>query len=92
MITAIFRLIFGIINFLISIILKLVMLVFPAFDLQTIYVAFSSFFDILKGSVNLTHFLLGSTAPFFINSFITLFGVKYLALPVINFVRKFILK
>lgn len=89
MINAIFKFIFTILNFIFTAIIRLILAVFPAIGLNGIFSVIASFFALLQGAFNFTVFMLGDTAYIFATIISVLFTLKHLALPIVNFVRKF---
>lgn len=89
MIDAIFKFLFYIINFILMLIIRLVLTVFPALHLDGLFTVIASFFDLFSGAFNFTVFMLGDSAYIFSGIIVTLFTLKHIALPIVNFVRKF---
>lgn len=89
MLDALFKFIFFILNLIISLVLRLVLLVFPALGLDSLFNGLTGFFNILGNAFNFTVFMLGDSAFVFAPLIITLFSLKHIALPIVNFTRKF---
>lgn len=89
MINAIFSFIFYILNLIFTLIIRLILSVFPTLGLSGIFTVIASFFSLLEGAFNFTVFMLGDTAYIFATLIVTLFTLKHLALPIVNFIRKF---
>lgn len=92
MIAKILELILYIINFIITKILQLIALVFPSFGLSKLYTIFEAFFALMENGFKMTYFLFGESVFIFADIIILLFAVKHVAIPIINFIRKFFIK
>lgn len=92
MIAQIFAFILSILNFIIMLIIRLIMSVFPSLGLENLYSVFQTFFNLCTGAMNFTYFMLGDVAPLLVDIVIILFGLKHIALPIINFTRRAMIK
>lgn len=92
MIGKIIELIMSLINLIITTILKIIMSLFPVIGLEQVSNLFNAFFGLLEGAVNMTYFIVGDSTKFFIDTAIVLLTLKHVVLPVVNFVRKVIIK
>ena len=92
MIAKILELILYLVNFIITKIIQLVALVFPSFGLSQIYTYIDKFFELMQGAFRMTYFIFGDSVFIFADIIILLFSIKHIAIPVINFVRKFFVK
>lgn len=92
MIAQIFAFILSIFNFIIMLIIRLVMSVFPSLGLENLYSVFETFFNLCTGAMNFTYFMLGDVAPLLVDIVIILFSIKHLVLPIINFCRRALVK
>lgn len=90
MIAKVFSFILGIINFIVMLVIRLILTVFPVIDITGFSAVFSAFFRLLEGATAMTYFLVGDMTNTFITAIGTIWTAKHIALPVINFVRKFI--
>lgn len=89
MINALFKFIFSILNFIFTAIIRIILAVFPNLGLSGVFSVIASFFALLEGAFNFTVFMLGDSAYIFATLISVLFTLKHLALPIVNFVRKF---
>lgn len=92
MITKIIGLILSVINFIITKIIGLVLSAFPNFGLAQLLSVITSFFSLLEGAFNMTYFIFGEWTYIFSDIIITLFTIKHVVLPIVNFIRKFFVK
>lgn len=92
MITAIIELILSIINFILSFVIGLVFSVFPNFDFTQFTSIFTEFWGLMGNALNLLYFCSGPTLFIFGDIIITLWTLKHIALPVVNFLRKILIK
>lgn len=92
MISFLISMILAILNFVINLILRLIMSIFPKFELDGFALAISTFFGMLGNGVNLTYFIFGPICFVIIDIVVIIYGIKLIVLPVIDFVRKTILK
>lgn len=93
MLQTIISLIFQLISFIISIIIKLVMLAFPDFQLTRLQPIIEGFYGFMNQGLNFIYFMFGdTTAQIFISIIISLITVKHIVIPVINLLRKFFIK
>ena len=92
MIAKVLSFILGIINYIILFIIKLVLSVFPIFDITGFSTVFKNFFALLEGATSMTYFLVGDMTTTFFSIITTLWTLKHIVLPVTNFVRKIIVK
>lgn len=81
-----------ILNFIISFILTLVFSVFPQFDFSNFLPVYSAFFQIIGKGVNLLYFMSGDLLWVFGDIIIALFLAKHIVLPVVNFMRRIVIK
>ena len=93
MLQTIISLIFKLITFIVSIIINLVMLAFPDFQLGRLEPMISAFYEFMNQGLNFIYFMFGdTTAPIFISIIVLLITVKHIVIPVINLIRKFFIK
>ena len=93
MLQTIISLVFKLITFIIGIIINLVTLAFPDFDLTRLEPIVSTFYGFMNQGLNFIYFMLGDTAaPIFIEIIILLITVKHIVIPVVNLIRKFFIK
>ena len=92
MITLIIDLIIKLLNFIIQFILGVVLSVFRQFNLGQFTSVFASFFNLLTKGLNLLYFVSGGWLFVFGDVIIALFILKHIALPVINFARRIVIK
>lgn len=93
MINVILDLLLNLVFFIIGLILKLVMSVFPKFTLADQFATLiDSFFSLIEGASAMTYFLLGDLTPTLVTFALGLFTAKHVVLPVINFTRKVLVK
>lgn len=88
MITTIISLFFKLIGFLIKCIINLVILAFPNMNLQRLTLAFTGFYGLIGNAMQLTYFLFGPMTYIFADIIITLWTLKHIVLPIVNFTRK----
>lgn len=90
MIEKIIGLIIKLILFIIRLLFGILLLPFEAFtDLSKISEVITAFYKLLNGAINMTYFLVGDTFYFFVTIISTIFTIKFIVLPVYNFIRKF---
>lgn len=93
MIETILNLIIKLILFVIRLLFSILLLPFEAFtDLSTLTTVIEAFYKLLNGAINMTYFLVGDTFYFFVTIISVIYTVKFIILPVYNFVRKFFTK
>lgn len=93
MINKIISIIFALITFVISIIINLVLLAFPAFDLAGLTPFITTFYQIVNQGINFVYFIVGdNSTPILIDIVVILIGIKHLAIPIANLIRKFFIK
>lgn len=93
MINAILDLLLSLVFFIIGLILKLVMAIFPKFTLVDQFATLTtSFFGLIEGASAMTYFLLGDLTPALVTFALGLFTTKHIILPVVNFTRKVLVK
>ena len=93
MLAKIFSLILLIINSIIMFIIKIVLNVFPTFDFTGFTSVINAFFGILTGGTQLLYFMVGETmTPIFVGLATTLWTLKHIGLPIVNFMRKVVIK
>lgn len=92
MLSFILSLIIKLLNFIISFILSIVFSVFPTFDFSSFTDVYGMFFDIIGNGLNLVYFFCGNMTFIFGDIIITLFTLKHIVLPIVNFTRKMITK
>lgn len=92
MISFVLSLIIRLLNFVIGFIINLVLSAFPDLGIARLSAGFSLFFALLTKGANLLYFLCGDMLFIFGDIIITLFAVKHIILPIVNFTRKVIIK
>lgn len=93
MINAILDLLLNLVFFIIGLILKLVMAIFPKFTLVDQFATLiDSFFGLIGNASAMTYFLLGDLTPALVTFALGLFTTKHIILPVVNFTRKVLVK
>lgn len=93
MINAIFNLILNIVFFIIKLVFNLIMFIIPPFfSIDDFMQIISAFFSLLENAASFTYFIVGDLTPTFITAIITLFTLKHVVLPIVNFTRKVIIK
>lgn len=93
MLNALLDLILKLTFFIIGLILKLIMALFPKFTLVDQFATLTnSFFELIDGASAMTYFLLGDLTPALVTFALGLFTTKHLVLPIINFTRKVLVK
>lgn len=92
MITFLITFIIQIINFIISFIIGLVFSIFPNFDLTQFTNIFSEFWGLMGNALNLLYFCSGPMLFILGDIIITLWTLKHIALPIVNFVRRILIK
>lgn len=93
MIEAILNLIIKLVLFIIRFLFTILLLPFNAFtDLSTLTTVITAFYSLLNGAINMTYFLVGDTFNFFVTTISIIYTLKFVVLPVYNFVRKFFQK
>lgn len=92
MISFIISLIIKLLNFIISFILTIVFSFIPTFDFSSFTEVYKAFFNILGKGLNLLYFICGPMTFIFGDIIITLFTLKHIVLPIVNFTRKAALK
>lgn len=88
MIAKIIGVILSLLNFVFMLIIRLILSVFPNLGLESLANVFESFFGLMTGAINFTYFLLGPAGWVIVDIVISLFIIKHLVLPVVNFVRR----
>ncbi len=93
MINIILDLLLNLIFFIIRTVLKLVIAIFPKFTLiEQFATLIDSFFSLIGNASTMTYFLVGNLTPTLVTFALGLFTTKHIILPVINFVRKVLIK
>lgn len=92
MISLILSLILKLIFWVIGFVLNLIFSIFPAFDFSELANIFSLFNNLLGKGLNLLYFVSGPAVFVFGDIIIVLFTFKHIVLPVINFMRKIIIR
>lgn len=92
MISKIFSLIFKLITFLLSLIISLVFNAFPNFNFSNFTEIYQAFWGLLGKAGNLLYFMSGNMIFIYIDIVFALFALKHVVLPVINLIRKDILR
>ncbi len=93
MLETIINLIFQLITFIISLIINLILLAFPQFNLVRLVPIIAQFYGFMNQGINFIYFMFGdTTAPIFIEIIVLIITIKHIAIPVINLIRKFFIK
>lgn len=92
MVSAILSVIIKILAFVISFIITIIFAFIPTFDFSSFTAIYTDFYNILGQGMNLTYFLVGTPIFVYTDILLVLFTWKHLALPIINFTRKVVLK
>lgn len=89
MINTILDLLLNLIFFILGLIIKLIMAVFPKFTLaDQMATVIDSFFGLIGNASAMTYFLIGELTPTLVSFALVLFATRHVVLPVINFTRK----
>lgn len=93
MLQTVISLIMNLITFIIGIIINIVLLAFPDFNLVRLEPIITGFYQFMNQGLNFIYFMFGETsAPIFINIITILITYKHITLPVVNLIRKFFIK
>lgn len=92
MISAIIIFIIKIINFILSFIISLIFSIFPTFNFSQFTNIFSEFWGLMGNALNLLYFCSGPILFLLGDIIIVLWTLKHIALPMINFVRKILIR